>query len=58
MVYKPKTKRQEHSSKTITIIQALHYFGYSTAKIRKYNSLPKSTITSILRRLRKTQDPD
>lgn len=54
MPYKPKTCRREHSSETVSVIWALHCIGYSASKIQAENGLPKSTITSILRRLRKT----
>ena len=53
MVYQKKTNRQEHPPKVISVIWALHCMGYSTLKIRLENRLPKSTIISIIRRVRK-----
>ena len=53
MVYQRKTDRQEHPPKVISVIWTLHYMGYSTSKIRLKNGLPKSTIISIIRRVRK-----
>ena len=54
MPYRPVTSRREHSSETIAVIWALHCIGYSASKIQLENGLPKSTITWILRRLRKS----
>ena len=53
MVYQKKTNRQEHPPEVISLIWALHCMGYSASKIRLENGLPKSTITSIIRRVRK-----
>ena len=56
MPYVAKTSRREHLSETCSVIWALFSLGYSASKIQLEVDVPKSTITSILRRLRKTQD--
>jgi hypothetical protein len=53
MVYQKKTNRQEHPPEVISVIWALHCMGYSASKIRLENRLPKSIITSIIRRVQK-----
>ena len=52
MVYQKKTNRQEHPPEVISVIWALHCIRYSALKIRLKNGLPKSTIISIIRRVR------
>ena len=53
MPYQPKTNRREHSLETVAGIWALHCAGFSAFKISLQNGLPKSTITCIIRRLKK-----
>ena len=50
MPSKPKTARREHSPETIAVILKLHALGYSSQKIADETDVPKSTVTSIIRR--------
>ena len=50
MPSKPKTARREHSPETIAVILKLHALGYSSQKIADETDIPKSTVTSIIRR--------
>jgi len=53
MAHQKKTNRQEHPPEVISVIWALYYMGYSALKIQLENGLPKLTIISIIRRVRK-----
>ena len=52
MPYQPKTNAREHSEVTVLIVWNLHKAGFSTPKIKLVTGLPKSTITSIIRRFK------
>jgi len=56
MGYRPISDRKEHAPEVVSVIWALHCIGYSSSKIREETKVPKSTVTSIIRRLRKTPD--
>jgi hypothetical protein len=51
-----KTERREHDEPTLKVIWTLHCMGYSSYKIYLETEVPKSTVTAIIKRLRKCKE--
>ena len=56
MPYQRKTQRREHSAEETAVIWTLHSIGYSAGNMSLQTSIPKSTVSFILRRLKKNKD--
>ena len=56
MPYQRKAQRREHSAEETAVILTLHSIGYSAGNISLQTSIPKSTVSFILRRLKKNKD--